>query len=287
VKSILGYGEFCGQPKKKNCVPGLVLEETVYPARFDTARHSHEHAYFCYVLRGSYTEFYDRKMRECPASSVYFHPPAESHAERMGDADVHSFNVCLELSFLKHIEEYTNVFECQVSTQNRIPVMLAIRLYNEFKDMDAVSPLSIESLVLELIAAVTRCTTRVIRRKPDIWLKRAQELIHSRFAESLSLTEIATEVGVHPVHLGREFRRHFRCTIGQYMRQLRVEYVCRALNDKDTAVSKIALDAGFCDQSHLCRVFRTLTGMTPDGYRSALPSFSRPMVSRTPSKSAH
>ena len=139
-----------------------------------------------------------------------------------------------------------------------------MRLYREFRLMDAVSPLAIEGLVLEILAELVRLTAS--SRLPP-WLLRARELIHDRFQENLGLADIAAAVGVHPVYLASTFRRHFRRTIGDYQRQLRVEFACKQLATGLTPLAEIALAAGFADQSHFARVFKRHLGMTPGTYR--------------------
>jgi AraC family transcriptional regulator len=57
--------------------------------------------------------------------------------------------------------------------------------------------------------------------------------------------------------------------MGDFVTGLRVQHVCRALAQTDTALAKIAADAGFVDQSHLTRVFREALGTTPAKYRRA------------------
>jgi AraC family transcriptional regulator len=73
---------------------------------------------------------------------------------------------------------------------------------------------------------------------------------------------------VHPAHLAREFRRRRHCTIGGYVRRLRVEFACRELSSTDAPLAEIALAAGFSHQSHLTRTFKELTGMTPAKFRA-------------------
>jgi AraC family transcriptional regulator len=148
--------------------------------------------------------------------------------------------------------------------------MLAMRLYSEFMHLDGVSPLAIEGLFLELIATVSRRMTGNFRCKSDRWLRQACDLLRARFSESLSLNEIAHQVGVHPVHLARGFRRSFGTTVGEYVRQLRVDHARTALSEGNARLRDVALDAGFFDQSHFCRVFRRFTGMTPQEYRSLM-----------------
>src|SRR4030095_10351225 len=100
------------------------------------------------------------------------------------------------------------------------------------------------------------------------WLRDARELIHDRFAETITLAEIARALDVHPVHLARMFRKHFQCPMGEYQRRLRVEYAsCQLMNTK-VPLAEIAQSAGFSDQSHFSNTFRKQTGMTPRKFRS-------------------
>jgi AraC family transcriptional regulator len=81
---------------------------------------------------------------------------------------------------------------------------------------------------------------------------------------------------VDPAHLARTFRAHYRCSIGDFVRRLRVERASCELTDTDTPMADIALGLGFFDQSHFSRVFKDQTGLTPTEFRAA----SRPRHSR-------
>ena len=82
-----------------------------------------------------------------------------------------------------------------------------------------------------------------------------------------SLAELAAGVGVHPVTLARAFRRTFGCTIGEYLRRLRIERAAEQLATGTQPLAEIALAAGFADQSHFSNVFRRRVGMSPSAYR--------------------
>ena len=96
-----------------------------------------------------------------------------------------------------------------------------------------------------------------------------KEFYIERFAEAITLDQIASTVGVHPGHLAREFRRYYRCTPGDYIRQLRVDRACRELSVGDNSLAEVALAAGFSDQSHFATAFKRHTGLTPAAYRRA------------------
>ncbi len=104
-------------------------------------------------------------------------------------------------------------------------------------------------------------------RKPSPWLLQARDLLHDRFSEDLSLSEVAAAVGVHPVHLARVFRKEYGCTLGDYIRKLRVEFACRKLANSETPLAQIALLSGYSDQSHFSNAFRRQMGMTPGEFR--------------------
>ena len=113
-----------------------------------------------------------------------------------------------------------------------LPVGLAYKLYQEFREPDAVSHLAIEGLGLELIAAIARETPRGGNTscQPPHWLSQAHELVKSRFLEHLTLGHVAGAVGVHAVTLAREFRRYYDCTVGQMVRRERIGFACRELS---------------------------------------------------------
>jgi AraC family transcriptional regulator len=72
---------------------------------------------------------------------------------------------------------------------------------------------------------------------------------------------------VHPGYLASAFRRHFGCTIGEFVRRQRIALACRALTDGDAPLADVAIEAGFADQSHFTRTFKRQLGMTPAAYR--------------------
>jgi AraC family transcriptional regulator len=71
------------------------------------------------------------------------------------------------------------------------------------------------------------------------------------------------------VHLARTFRRHYHCTVGEYMRQLRVNFACRQLREGSRPLMEIALAVGFSDQSQFSRTFKRVMGLTPAAFRAA------------------
>lgn len=147
--------------------------------------------------------------------------------------------------------------------RNSLPELF-LKMYYKFREMDDESLRKLEQALLE-----DRSVNKPGRRFPQ-WLERVRNILEQRFAEPFKLSEIAAEVGVHPVHLAREFRKHYGSSVGEYLRRVRIEYACRELLGSNVAVTNIAFAAGFADQSHFSRTFKRLCGTTPGKYRASL-----------------
>lgn len=266
------YDQIHGETLSRQEVAGLVLIETAYPAGLSLPRHSHAHAGFCFVLRGTLERTCDGRAHSCPPASLSFHPPHESHSERFDKAGARLFSILLTPGLLDRVREYSIIRGGPAFFRGGLPPQLAMRLCQEARRMDEVSPLAIEGLALEILAETSRRRMPRRERRPARWLACAQEVLHARFTEPLTLAEVAGAANVHPVHLSRVFRQHHHCTVGEYIRRLRVEFARRQLASTDLPLSDIALLAGFCSQSHLSTAFKLHVGMTPSEYRSAFRS---------------
>src|SRR5262249_59558331 len=104
---------------------------------------------------------------------------------------------------------------------------------------------------------------------PPRWLASVTEFLQANYKANPTLISIGREVGAHPVHVAQVFRRFQGCTIGEYMRKMRVDFACRELACGDAPLARIAAAPGFADQSHFSRTFKALTRMSPSQYRIA------------------
>jgi AraC family transcriptional regulator len=264
---IENSGHLYGELLKSHHVAGLSLAETAYSSDLRLPRHSHGHAYISLVLQGSYTETYGKRTRICKPSAVIFHPPDEVHSDLFHAAGGRCFDIHVGPDWLNHVREYAAILDSPADFYGGSLYWLTTRLYHEFREPDEIAPLAIEGLTLEVIAEAGR-SGKTGNRKSPRWIEKTRERLHAQFSERLTLTEVAASVGVHPVHLAREFRKHYSCTIGDYVRRLRIEFACHEIATTEAPLVEIALAAGFSHQSHFSRTFKRLRGMTPAEFRA-------------------
>jgi AraC family transcriptional regulator len=232
--------------------------------------HRHEGAYFGVVLRGAYTENNRGGRHVCGPSALVLHPEGDEHSVLFHDSPTRIFRVELKRPTLEKVRQFSRVFDSFVPPERlgsaSLPWLLT-RLRKECLEPDDVAPLSVEGLILEVLAEVSRVVRKPEARCPP-WLKAARDFLHENFTGPFRLDEVAAVAGVHPVYLAREFRRHYRTTPGEYVRRRRVDAARRALSATDASLSEIAAALGFSDQSHMGRHFKRLTGLTPAQYRA-------------------
>lgn len=92
--------------------------------------------------------------------------------------------------------------------------------------------------------------------------------IHSHYQEDISLEELARRFYISPYYLCREFKRHTNSTVIQYVNITRVMNAQRRFMETDKNITEICRETGFSNLTHFNRVFKSVTGMTPSGYRN-------------------
>ncbi|MGB2953283.1 MAG: AraC family transcriptional regulator [Gaiellaceae bacterium] len=233
--------------------------------------HAHELPCLAFVLDGSVDKRFGSSAYVLATPGAVTMPAGAEHADRFeragarmlavepldGEADLRS---CAPL--FDHVCVFS---EPSLSSGAR-------RLAGELRATDAAAPLALEALVLDVVArAVRRLSneTDTHRSRTPAWLTHVEERLADWQLGPMRVTELADEVGVHPVHLARVFRSRHGMPIGTYVRRLRLDWAAKELATSETALAEIAADAGFFDQSHFTRAFRSHTGLTPARYRAA------------------
>jgi AraC-like DNA-binding protein len=92
-------------------------------------------------------------------------------------------------------------------------------------------------------------------------------LINQRLPEVPAQSEVAQRVRMSPQAFSRFFKRCLGKTFIEYVNELRIGEVCRALLETEATITGAAYAAGFNNLSNFNEQFRHLKGMTPREYR--------------------
>lgn len=106
-------------------------------------------------------------------------------------------------------------------------------------------------------------------RLSPLQLRRVTEHIQANLGQSIPLAKLAAVAGISPFHFARLFKQTTGCAPHQYLIRCRVERARQLLLDRPGNAADVALDVGFCDQSHLTMHFRRAFGVAPKEFQKA------------------
>ena len=246
---------------------GLTLTEAQFAPGSRTPPHTHDTASICLTLTGQGTEIVHGRRILMQPGNVIMRAPQIIHSDEYGAVPLRGLSIELDRKWLETCRHFLSVFESYRHFPNGAVSALALRIYRESRIKDTVAPVIVEGLMLEMLGHASRSLVKMPVRPPG-WLMQARDLLHGRFNDPLNLVEIAHLVGVHPTHLARSFKKHYRTTVGEYLRSLRLDWATRRLSETEDSITEIALAAGFYDQSHFSHLFKQHTGLTPAEFRA-------------------
>ena len=258
-----------GSPRFKTIdAHGFLVTDAWFSPFLRLPPHCHDRTCFAVMLEGAFDVQFTRITHACPPCSVVIEPAGERHGNRVERTGAHVLVVQPDPAREDLARPCAAVLDRITHFRHGGIAGLAWRLTRELESPDAVTPLAIEGTALEMLALAARLDGGgPAGRRPPAWLLRATDLLHSRFLDGLRATDVAGEVGVHPVHLARVFRAYHGVSLGAYVRGLRLDWAARRLTRSADSLGDIALEAGFADQSHFTRAFKRHTGTTPDRFR--------------------
>lgn len=106
-----------------------------------------------------------------------------------------------------------------------------------------------------------------LRKHKDRSVAALEAFIATHHARKLTLEDLAEQVHTSVRTLQRRFQMATGMTPIQYQQMVRIERSKDLLERRGDAVQEIALQVGYQDRAAFGRLFKKLTGVTPDAYR--------------------
>lgn len=200
---------------------------------------------------------------------IRFHLADEEHSHRVGPLGARCLNIELGDAWSESLERFKHATDRPILVESGGWWALQAAALHRAGNHD--SQLLCESLAAELLNLCERQLRidQAVDRSAAI--KRAITAIEDGLGYDLSLTSLASIVGLHPTHFARSFRKTTGLTVGEYIRHRRVARAqALMIAMPSMGISRIAAETGFADHAHLTRTFKQISGAIPSVYRSAL-----------------
>ncbi len=101
-------------------------------------------------------------------------------------------------------------------------------------------------------------------------LQRIVQEIQERYAENITLTDLAKKYGISISHLSSLLKEELQLSFSEYIASKRIQRAKELLADERLSTEEIAEQVGYGDYFYFIKVFKKNTGISPTKYRKKL-----------------
>lgn len=106
------------------------------------------------------------------------------------------------------------------------------------------------------------------------WVRQAMDYIEAHYANNISISDIASHIGISPSHLSRIFKAEVGKSPLEYLTERRLAMSKTLLKDKSKSLQQISQLIGYNDAHTFIRSFKKAEGTTPGEYRKKVMDLS-------------
>lgn len=116
--------------------------------------------------------------------------------------------------------------------------------------------------------AVNEIVARVIGGTDDPFMKKVERYLSENIYRAVTMTEIADALGLNKDYFGKTFKQHTGMTFNAACSLLKVEYAKALMDTGNYKNYEISEKLGYSSPDYFTKVFKEITGITPQQYRS-------------------
>lgn len=224
----------------------------------EVAEHTHDWPVLSLYVLGAYRNSSALGEAEINAPSVVFYAAGAAHANRAGPDGFEQIEIEFDPAWLGRDAAMPARPVCRSAPGSAAATGALVRLWS--------SSSANEETLRAATGDVLRRTFTGRRAPAPAWL----DCVARRVSEDpgVTLPELAAQTGLHPSWVGQAYRMATGETVSQTATRRRIELATRLLRETSTPSAEVAVEVGFCDQSHMIRAFRRTFGRTPEAVRA-------------------
>lgn len=261
---VLSKGKSTGNIVNSISDNDIIISTTHYSVEeCNQGMHYHENPHICFLFQGCDIERRNNLLYERKTGDVFFYYAGEKHASVSRKSLSKHTNIEFGKSFLNQYGFSESQIESAIG-KNIDVKFLILKIQQEMLVNDISSHLTIQMLLLDLLNFSNKPS---YKSRPE-WVQTLNELLNDKWNEPLSLAELSISTKTYPTTISKHFRKYFSCTLGEYLRKLKIENSIPLIKNSQMSLTEIAFYCGFADQSHFTRTFKQMTGFLPKDFRN-------------------
>lgn len=241
---------------------------------YSYARHSHPSYSIGVIEAGVGGNYYQGMTYLAPPKSVILMNPEEAHTGYSAEE--------MPLTYRMLYPSTNLIRQIAIDLQVRKPPyftsavvqseLLAKSVFSLHAALEqSIDPLEKQCLLTEVLSSILLHYADVEARsmqptKEHYVVHLIKEYLNENFKSNISLDQLVEITNLDRSYLIRVFGQAVGMPPYTYLNQIRVEKAKRLLR-QEMSVAEAAIAVGMCDQSHLTRHFKQITGITPGHYR--------------------
>ncbi|WP_377716683.1 AraC family transcriptional regulator [Pseudofulvibacter geojedonensis] len=251
---------FLGTTTDKYYIDNCSISIVNYTKPVSEDWHSHEDIHLSLILQGGNLESRKNKDVQVTPGKIISYHQGEKHRNRFTEFPSKNLNLEFNNDFFTQNE--LSVTSPNLTGTKQIEHYLSlVKIYQELHINDLYTN---DSILLSLKSLFTN--NNISKYQPN-WVPTLKEIIEDRWDEFIPLDELALNLNVHPVTISKYFKKYYNCSLGDYMRKIKVQKAIDLLLHTKMPITEIAYACGFSDNSHMTRIFKLYVGFIPKEIR--------------------
>jgi AraC family transcriptional regulator len=235
---------------------GACVRRVIDPSHAVVCEHAHDWPMISLFVIGGYRNVTEEGEQEITGPSLVFYRPGVAHRNFALESGFEQIEIEFDPAWLGRGELPPQGVLIRVGGAcGALARALAVRC-----DAGLAEP-ALEGEIRRLLSLARREPLR----QTGEWIKTVTERL--RCDPGGRIDELARELGRSRAWIGPAYRRSVGERLQEAAARFRIERAARLLRESDQTLPAIALEAGFCDQSHMNRTFRRLLARSPMAVR--------------------
>ena len=141
----------------------------------------------------------------------------------------------------------------------------AVNPVEELQNMELIS--DIKEWILSLIACLESVDLPIADNIKNETVRRAVGYIAAHYNKPITIEWVAGKMFVSPRHMSRCFRAELGMTFNDFLTKYRISKAESLLADGGHKIYEVAQLVGYNDSKYFCKLFKKITGKTPQEYK--------------------